>query len=59
MDPIIEEIVNNFINGNISHVRKALGSMMALEAANVAVQVYTNLPDDERPHFVRYLANWA
>jgi hypothetical protein len=42
----VEEIATNFVNGNISDVKKAFNEMEPLEAANVAVGVYLYLRND-------------
>lgn len=36
----VEEIANNYVNGNISDVKQAFKEMEPLEAAHVAVEVY-------------------
>jgi hypothetical protein len=56
----VQQIANDFINGNISDVKKALAKLKGHQAAFVGIAVYNSLSSaSERGSFNRLLATWA
>jgi hypothetical protein len=63
MQKKVEEIANNYVNGNISDVKQAFKGMSLMEAAHTAVEVYCYLRYEtesagEAAAFKRLLAKW-